>query len=477
MKKILSIILALGLVLGMSLVAMPVLADEECDAAVTVTPPCAGYLAEYCIEFESKYQMLAGNDKFVIQFPEGTTFGATVTATVDGAAATAVLDGLLVTVGVPANIDASATVVICIDGVKNPDTPDYYTLNVWVDMLCCPLEQIDCGEYEIVPAVSTYKFVVDFGPSYPGIAEDIWPPLQACEVYDFNLIIKTDKLGCAGWGDTEVWAHLKPDAPGEVTFNGTAMEECEKLPLGTYDLGANVTIVLPLTIHAHTPSEDCQHYVINFHLEGEIPAPPCEEPGIREYEKEYMFKAYQDLDSFLRPEFGPKWNFFSTPLRLFDDAIDSVFEPVEANLVSVRYYDNVQGKWFGYDTNSSLPAEYQSLNTIEDGKGYLVRMKTTNENWNPALNGAMWLFGHAEAYAPEPPFTYNVAKGWTMMGYTNLADPGDAADYLLPAAAIGGGILGLSGNAYVPVTQFVPGFGYWVHFAADGQVVPGSPVL
>jgi hypothetical protein len=89
----------------------------------------------------------------------------------------------------------------------------------------------------------------------------------------------------------------------------------------------------------------------------------------------------------------------------------------------------------------------------------------------------MWLFGHAEAYAPSLPFTYNVAEGWTMMGYTNLTMGGGAANYLLPAGAIGGGILGLSGNGYSVTATFNPGFGYWVYFSADGQVVPHSPAV
>jgi hypothetical protein len=481
---------------------------------VTVDPDCAGETAEYCIEFESEYSMLEGNDEFAIEFPAGTTFG-TVTATVDAAAATATVDGLMVYVSVPANIAAGDPVAICIDGVTNPGEGDY-TLNIYADMLCCDPELIDCGEYTINPAYSTYKFVLDFSPTYAGMAEDFIPWFKACGQDDyyfenpngddgvhyagFDIVLKYDTLGCNGYDPVIINFWLESAPAGSTVslimygWNGTPGDPDVTLDYHEFDLTLDdvdpwqwgfAPDGFPLAedhdeateayIHFDIPGE----YEICWELEylGETLECQPDIPGGILVERCVTAQVMQDKDTFERDPFGPKWNFFSTPLRLFDDAVESVFAPVEDDLVGIYHWDNVQQKWFGYATTSYLPGELQSLSTIEDGKGYLVRMKTDYEGWDAGANDAMWLFGHAEAYAPSLPFTYNVAEGWTMMGYTNLTIGGGAANYLLPAGAIGGGILGLSGNAYSVVATFDPGFGYWVYFSADGQVVPHSPAV
>jgi hypothetical protein len=510
-KKILSIILALGLVLGMTLAAVPAVA-QTCEATVTVDPDCAGETAEYCIEFESEYSMLEGNDEFAIEFPAGTTFDDPVTAEVDMVSATATVDGLMVYVSVPNDITAGDTVDVCIDGVINPADGDY-TLNIYVDMLCCPLELIGCGEYTIAPKYSTYKFVLDFSPTYAGMAEDFIPWFKACgqdEPYgephpddpgtytylftSFNVTLKYDTLGCYGYNPVIINFELM-SAPAGATAHLVLYDEDGTTyydflltnpghatdPKGSWGPPAGFPLLADhdedtmAWIHFDIPGE----YEICWELEylgEEIECQP-DIPGGILVERCEIVQVMQDKDVFPRPEFDPKWNFFSTPVRLFDDAIESVFAPVEDNLVGIYHWDNVQQKWFGYATTSYLPGSLQSLSTIEDGKGYLVRMKTDYEGWDAGANDAMWLFGHAEAYAPSLPFTYNVAEGWTMMGYTNLAAAGDADDYLLPASAIGGGILALDGNSYSVETHFDPGYGYWVYFSADGQVVPGSPAL
>jgi hypothetical protein len=511
-KKILSIILALGLVLGMTLSAMPA-AAQTCEADVTVTPACAEGAATYCIEFESEYQMLVGNDEFVIEFPAGTL--GTVTATLNGNATTATKDGMLVYVAIPVaagNIAAGATVTICISGVTNPAEGEY-TLNVWVDMLCCPLELIACGEYEIDPKYSTYKFVVDFGKTYPGIGEDVLPLFKACgqdspygfenpiapdgNLYTwFDIILTYDTLGCFGYDPVIINFWLE-DAPAGATVT-LVMYGWSPVPypggamtLGWHEFELKLTDLLPKQwgfapagfalaadhdeateayIHFDIPG----NYEICFELEYlgvEIPCQP-DIPGGILTDRCLTAEVLQDKDTANIDPFGPKWNFFSTPLRLAYDAIDDVFAPVEHNLKAVWHWDNVQGKWFYYSPTSGLPAGSQPLSTIEDGKGYMVRMKTNYEGFNPIVNPNLWLFGHAQAYAPNPPFSYNVVTGWTMMGYTSLTPLGDATTYLAPATALAGGVLGLSGNAYVPVTQFNPGFGYWVYFTAPGTVVP-----
>jgi hypothetical protein len=70
-KKIISILVALGLVLGLSVMATPASANMIM-ATVVVNPPCAGEKAAYNITFNITASLTAGVHSITIKFPTGT---------------------------------------------------------------------------------------------------------------------------------------------------------------------------------------------------------------------------------------------------------------------------------------------------------------------------------------------------------------------------------------------------------------------
>ena len=568
MKKILSIILALGLVLSMSLAAMPASAQPPCGDidVLTLSGDCDGEtMVTYTMEFDITRTMTMGVDTFQIEFPAGTAFGATFgdtgDVTVEEAALGAVdvheddieVAGTTVTITVPETISASSgnikQVTIVVTKVTNTAEGEDYPLTVTGFIGCCDPFACWTDEFDIAPKYSTYEFMLTFGPdvtvdgfygvlpwdggalaqiqapstfapeavtvttdnTYAGIADDFIVPFKACgqdapygwersdeiRFTPFEMWLRYDDLGCDGYDpviinfwleDVDLGPNVDPE-DGIVTLYlwgivgvDLGWHEFELniededpyqwgfAPAG-FALANNHNEPAPGLIHFNIPG----YYEICFELEYLGDPTPCNPiPDKILAEMCLTAQVMQEKDSFLRDPFDSKWNFFSTPLRLKYDGVADVFAPVAANLRGVYHWDNAQQKWFGYSTNSALPGEYQSLSKIEDGKGYLVRMKTDYEGWTPGLNTAMWLFGHAQAYAPSMPFSYNVVTGWTMMGYTSLALAGDATTYLEPAVHLAHpyGVLGLDGNAYVSQTLMNPGFGYWVYFTAPGTVVP-----
>ncbi|MCD6391471.1 MAG: hypothetical protein J7L92_05730, partial [Dehalococcoidia bacterium] len=71
MKKIFSIVLALGLVLGLTIVAAPVAADVSVPQ-VSLSEDAAGLKAQYTIEFTVTEALSAGVHDIVVDFPDDT---------------------------------------------------------------------------------------------------------------------------------------------------------------------------------------------------------------------------------------------------------------------------------------------------------------------------------------------------------------------------------------------------------------------
>jgi len=119
MKKILSILVALGLVLGLSVMATPTSADGLA-ATVVVSPACAGAKAAYNITFNITASLTAGVHSITIKFPAGTVIpspvpddaifinaaGATLSPSVFGSEVT--VSGTTVTFLVPMHLDPVA---------------------------------------------------------------------------------------------------------------------------------------------------------------------------------------------------------------------------------------------------------------------------------------------------------------------------------------------------------------------------------
>jgi len=503
-KKIFSILLALGLVLGMSLVTMPVGADVTA-ADVTVDPACELEEAEYTIVFGITASLDPGSNHIYIEFPEGTGFPEDLDDLDITVNTVPVFDGEKWLINattlkfmVPAFIADGATVTVVIDELINPEEGEY-TLAVWTDRPA-DATPVDSDPYDIIPKKSTYKMVLDFGATYPGIGLDVVPPFQACGQEDWGALINGDwytlfgiqtvneePAGCEGWDPVRFNFELLSAPTGGVvqlilSYGVTPVEYTLYIdpedpeaaqgyygPEAGFELPAEYDVTTPAAAHFNVPGD----YEIYFELKYLGDPDPCDPEAAAElFTRTETIQVMQHKDAIDVDPFGEKWNFFSPPLDLKYDAPEQVFAPVVNNLKSVWHWDNAQGKWFYWDPESDLPEELQSLNKIEHGKGYMVRMLTDYEGFTGPVP-VLWLFGHANAYAPDPPFAYNVVPGWTMMGFTSLVDMLES-DYLAPASyTLVYGLDNLT-QLYEDMdgANLEVGQGYWVYFTAAGQVVP-----
>ena len=156
MKKIINILVALGLVLGLSGMATPASANTI-TATVVVTPPCAGERAAYNITFNITASLTAGVHSITIAFPTGTVIptpvpddaifinaaGVTLSPSVFGSEVT--VSGTTVTFLVPMHLDPATDnpiTVMFLNKVTDPKwaitNPPAGTYNVYVNTSRAP---------------------------------------------------------------------------------------------------------------------------------------------------------------------------------------------------------------------------------------------------------------------------------------------------------------------------------------------------
>jgi hypothetical protein len=517
-RKIISILVAMGLMLSMAVVAAPATA-QTCTATVDLNDDCAGHVTFYTVNFTSPVTLLAGNDLLSFDFGAGTTFGTfadgDITVSPDGAgpfnvlAATIVIDGthleFLLPVG--ASIDAGDEVIVVIDGVKNPAGGDY-VLQLDYDPACCDPVVFDCAEYTIKPAYSSYKFTVDFDNTYPGIAEDFVPPFKACgqeefDVYveaedfyatNFTLTFAPEVLGCeAPCANATMWFVPTVIPEGEevwLSFNGTPIAfdhtaEGTEFDLPNIDpLEADTTLTWELLLHFSSPGD----YQICFYVECPIPVDCGEDDTVTWYRcldfTVHQWKLAWPIDLY------HKWNLISVPFQLFDPAIDDVLAAIDdpaGEILSIWHFDQCVDDWFAWGNG------FDTLATIDDGKGYWLRVEYDNATPGKeagAFFGTLWVWGTTkpQEYPGAPPTPlgpYDVCEGWNMIGpagdvvwwvgsiadatylynwFNWLAQPEYGMVYWwMPGAQ--------DWNWFAPATGFFwAGDGYWVTFDHDGQV-------
>jgi len=475
-RKIFSIVITLGLVLGLSLIAMPA-AAWDCTigvpvADVVVDPDCACADAAYNISFNTSASLTEGVHSVCVEFPAGTTvpdeFGDDeVFISVDGGTQYAVfadeftVTGTKVCFIVPVSFIAGEILVEFTEdaGLENPCTPDDYSLWVYTDRApdSTPLE----GEYEIVPAESVYGFLFDFSPTYPGVALGFVPPFRACGQNDtteeaieagFNTTWGPDVGMQAGWYDqfaliltaliegcdapcteAKVWMELvsiPDDEEIHLLLGGVnyTLDVCNITKTeGDFDastdwylndalaLAYNTTEIYSGLLHFSSPGT----YTLGFYLE--CPDTTCTPGGIVA-SKVQDFVAHQDKDA-AKIILEEKWNLISLPLVPFDTSLESLMAAWDldqgapgSDLVSIHYFDQCTDTWSVYGNGQT------SLSTMEAGKAYWVRMIY------PTGQYTLWVWGTARPMPPEAPEVYTMCDGWNMFGFTSLLDmlAGDA---------------------------------------------------
>jgi len=197
-RKILSILMTLGVVLGLMLTAAPA-AAKIVNVVVDVDPNCACQIGVYNISFVTEASLTEGFNSVCVKFPAGTTIqetgspipwedGDILIGDADHPAGEEVfgseitVDGTTVCFLVPTHFDPGALwVQFTYDAcIINPCTPGYYRLEVWTDREpdSIPMENID--PYLIIPCYASFSWGWDSSFTYPGIAADFVPPFKAC---------------------------------------------------------------------------------------------------------------------------------------------------------------------------------------------------------------------------------------------------------------------------------------------------------
>jgi len=121
-KKIISILVALGVVLGLTVMATPVMAAPVTNLNVTLTVNVACNVSCYNITFNCTNGISAGQ-WIRVEFPAGTDLTGLGAVTVNGGGTVVNpfgLTGLDVKHQIPAGIPAGAGVEVYICGVANP---------------------------------------------------------------------------------------------------------------------------------------------------------------------------------------------------------------------------------------------------------------------------------------------------------------------------------------------------------------------
>lgn len=170
------------------------------------------------------------------------------------------------------------------------------------------------------------------------------------------------------------------------------------------------------------------------------------------------------------------WNLISLPIVPFDTSIESVLASLAFpyDLISVWYYDCCEDEWLVYGNG------YTSLETMEDGKAYWVRMRYPEEQHSdPSISGtypyALWIFGTKTPMPPSLPSSYDVCDGWNMVGFRSVEEMTPEAYLAHFSSSEYGAICGWDPYLQDWSTNpgnLMPGYGYWIPFSVAGAIHP-----
>lgn len=514
MKKIISILVALGLVLSLSVMATPVAADVTA-ATVVVVDPCAGSTATYNITFNTTASLTEGVHSVTIAFPADTSIPSPVpdgAITINGNSvfgSEVTVSGTTVTFLTPLDILAGPISVFFNKliaptawAITNPTTEGTY--NLYVNTSRAPDETpVKSADYDISPAISLYEFVWDSNPTYPGIAEDFVPPFKACGqnttgaventtwtvhgfANAFNLTLATAGLpGCAvPCTNATVWFELKVAPVGatvHLNIGGTWFNLGLPDPPNTsVGVVANVTLTMNYTItwESLLHFDSVGDYEICFYLECPT-APVCLPPGSEIIaERCIEFEVYQWKDAYEIPLYR-KWNLISLPLVPFETDIDAVLAayPGAAEVDSIWHYDRCSDAWSTYAG--------AGLTDIYDGKSYWVKIaySHTDPTKAPGLPvGVLWVWGTEAPMPPDGPSAYAVCEGWNMVGFRSMVSRNNTAylwNFVYPGPVYGYGMIYEWTAATQTWATTLPGAfamdsgkGYWIPFSVNGNIYP-----
>lgn len=446
MKKILSMLVALALVLSLSIVATPALADVT-SATVGVYPDTVNTKASYNITFNITKTLAIGG-WISIDFPAYTGVPTTYQAgdiTVNG---TAISPGDIsvsvrtVTITLPIGIGAPTAVTVIFNvsaDITNPTTAGPYTLKVKTSQEPTPVTSQPYGIP--LPDKSTYEFLYS------------QPPLISVNVSAVvNVTLKAKVVGSAGYNEVRIKV-AEAAGPGnvdfEVLYGGAWYTSPYYLPTGNFTVEPNHNQVIPFRFTFNAIGL----YTLNFTLMyGDAPVPDA--TGTQ---------TFACAGVSVNVSLIKGWNLMSLPIIPNKSAIGTLLTDIIDHVNSVWYYDptiaDPNQRWRSYVPGGPTP----TLTKIEDGKAYWIDMKNQR---------MLTVEGVAIVLPGQTPPSYNVVAGWNMVGFKSMVNM-TAADYLdgTDPVRIYKFVAGLW-EVVQPSFNMTLGLGYWVAFPTPGTIYP-----
>ena len=433
MKKILTILLALALVLSFSVVAIPVTADQWAELTTNITAPVNGVDIMGGVEFTVSANVTNN----------GTAGAKDVKATIEISGNATLKTGQTATKSLPApystELPVNATVAVS-----------------WI--LVCT----DGGDVNIKVTPSG-KDPITFNPIVPGflhsntvsihqkkvlevtiVAPDDFTSFNVTE--EFNVTAKVKNI--SSLNATEVKLTLSVDRYATLKVGEVAL-----MNVGTLNseaTSANYTWTLQCTGDGFsritvTPSGKVDSIA--------IPAAALTPDTVTVRQGDFDEASIDLVEG---------WNLISLPLIPLDSAINVVLAGILDNIISVWHYDaETTAAWHNF-----APGAPPDLNSMKDGKAYWINMEVAQ---------TMNLAGTEMPKGAQLPPAYDVVAGWNMVGFKSTATNITAEDYL-------------DGTDYVRIYWFEdgtwftipkpdeymmePGLGYWVAFTLPGTIYP-----
>jgi hypothetical protein len=496
-------------------------ATNTCTGNVTISNPCAGATANYTINFTLPVTLTPGNDLLSFTFATGTSLAGTnstdVTVTDDGvligSPSSVNITGAHIEFPVPgtALIWANSVISVTINDVVNPAGGDY-SLCLDYKLVCCPPFDFCCVAYHINLATAKYNLLVDFGPTYPGIALNFTPPFKACgqnatadfnttliggKWYDqFNLIVNLTDPGCAPpCVNATLFVDVTgfPDGKGTVSLNISGEFHALNSTVHALNWTAPVTLnatgssALLSLLHFDTPGKgyqicfklicpgtatgDCYSIPICTPMSPTTIAQTC-----------ILVNVYQWKDA-AKITLREKWNLISLPLvPLVDPPVATTLASINPealdkdgvdDIMAIWHYNCLTGKWAVWPTPG---AGQESLTELKDGEAYWVRVTYPFSN-GLCGNITWWVWGTEKPMPPAAPAQYPVCDGWNMVGFLGLTAM-NTSTYLwnwAPADVVTYGwdqnCWNLQGWNLITATETLkPGQGYWMAFNGAGAI-------
>jgi len=403
-KKIISILVALGLVLAMSVVATPAMAatcegDAPDNCAVNdVTPGTECETATYNISFDAVNSLEGGWDEISVQFP-ATSNVSLAAVTVNGVAAAAVI-------------------------VINADT----------ELRITPTQDIDPGDY--VELIIT-GVVNPAAGSYVVVVKTTWDPCPcsaAFTILEGGSISPTSAVWCPGHNITVdiIWGG---------STNITGVDGGVYLVDYIVNNVTNKLTILPVYM-ASLGLATCGIATLNIDFD-----PGCNVT---------LSVTVADNATVV---LHPGWNLVSLPIIPISEDIEDVLAGVDANICSVWYYDGCDDEWYAYKNGADF-----GLDTMEAGKAYWVCSNATGDiNLSlcgyelPCPPGAPPCYCYCHCWNMVG---FHSTTNMTRDAYlANLSPAGSLFGAMTWNAS---GWQNVNGS-----TQMLPGQGFWMAFTAD----------